>query len=237
MSILDQTDTENPSLLHRRRFLAGIGVGAAAVAFAACGGDDDEGTSDTTTTAGDDEETTTTAGGDEETTTTEGGGEGSETDLQIAMLAAGLEVLAVNTYQAAADAAGSGALGEVPPAVVTYVTTALEHHQAHLDSWNGIITSSGEDEVTEPNADLEPTVQEGLAAATDVPAVAELALMLEGIAAATYLDALTMLTNGEVIEQTGSMFIVDRQHMALLTFALGEYPIPDTFASTDDSVA
>jgi hypothetical protein len=230
-------DPENPSLLHRRRFLAGIGIGAGAVVLVACGGDDDgEDTSsdDTTTTEG--EETTTTAGG-EETTTTEGGGDGSEADLAIAQLAAGLEVLAVNTYQAAADAAGSGALGEVPPAVATYVATALEHHQAHLDSWNGIITGSGEEEVTEPNADLEPTVQDGLAAATDVPAVAELALMLEGIAAATYLDALTMLTNEEIIEQTGSMFVVDRQHMALLTFALGEYPIPDTFASTDESVA
>lgn len=235
MSILD-TDTQTPSLLHRRRFLAGIGVGAAAVAFAACGGDDDS-SSDTTTTEGGDDETTTTAGGDDETTTTEASDDGSAADLEIAMLAAGLEVLAVNTYQAAADAAGSGALGEVPPAVVTYVTTALDHHQQHLDSWNGIITGSGEEEVTEPNADLDPTVQDGLAAATDVVAVAELALMLEGIAAATYLDALTLLTNPEIIEQTGSMFVVDRQHMSLLHFALGEYPVPDTFASTDESAA
>ena len=45
------------------------------------------------------------------------------------------------------------------------------------------------------------------------------------------------VTAEEAITQAGSIFVVDRQHMALLTYALGEYPIPDTFASTDDSVA
>lgn len=234
MSILDH-DTENPSLLHRRKFLAGIGVGAAAVAFAACGGDDDKESSDdpTTTTKGDDG-TTTTAGEDETTTTAaEGGGD----DIAIAQLAAGLEVLAVNTYQAVADAATSGAVGEVPPVVVGYVTAALGHHQGHLDTWNGILTEAGEDEVTEPNADLDPTVQEALGGVTDVVGAAELALMLEGIAAATYLDALTMLTDDAALDVAGQIFVVDRQHMALLTYALGEYPIPDTFASTDESVA
>lgn len=234
MSILDH-DTETPSLLHRRKFLAGVGVGAAAVAFAACGGgDDDESTDSTTTTAGGEDETTTTAA--DETTTTaapEGGGD----DIAIAQLAAGLEVLAVNTYQAAADAAGSGALGEVPPAVATYVAKALEDHTAHLETWNGILTEAGEEEVTEPNADLDPTVQEELGAVTDAAGAAQLALMLEGIAAATYLDALTMLTSDAALDVAGQIFVVDREHMAILTYALGEYPIPDTFASTDESVA
>jgi hypothetical protein len=236
VSILD-TDTEYPSLLHRRRFLAGIGIGAGAIALAACGGDDDDSSSgdSTTTTSGGDDDTTTTAG-DTTTTSTEaqGGGGG---DIAVAQLAAGLEVLAVNTYQAAADAAGSGALGEVPPVVVGYVTAALAHHQGHLDTWNGVLTEAGEDEVTEPNADLDPTVQEALGSATDVVAVAELALMLEGIAAATYLDALTMLESEQALDVAGQIFVVDREHMALLTYALGEYPIPDTFATTDESVA
>jgi hypothetical protein len=235
MSILDP-DTETPSLLHRRRFLAGIGVGAAAVALAACGGDDDgddeSSGSSSTTTEGDDE-TTTTAG---ETTTTAAPADGSG-DIAIAQLAAGLEVLAVNTYQAAADAAGQGALGDVPPAVATFVAKALEDHTAHLETWNGILTEAGEEEVTEPNADLDPTVQEELGAVTDAVGAAQLALMLEGIAAATYLDALTMLTDEAALDVAGQIFVVDREHMAILTYALGEYPIPDTFASTDDSVA
>jgi hypothetical protein len=222
------------SLLHRRRFLALAGVGGAAVVLAACGGDDDESSDETTTTT---EATTTTTAATSTTSGSEPADDGSAADLEIAMLAAGLEVLAVDTYTAAGEAAASGALGEVPPAVATYVETELAHHQAHLDSWNGIITGSGEAEVTEPNADLAPTVEEGLSAATDVPAVARLALMLEGIAAATYLDAVSMLANGEIIEQAGSMQVIDRQHMSLLHFALGEYPVPEVFATTDESAA
>ncbi len=221
------------STIDRRRFMAGMGIGAGAIVLAACGDDEEPASSGSTTTLGDDEPTTTTTEG---STTTEGGGGGGD-DLAIAQLAAGLEVLAVNTYQAAADAATQGALGEVPPAVVAYVTTALEHHQAHLDAWNEVITAAGEDEVTEPNAELDPMVQEQLGAATDVPAVAQLALMLEGVAAATYLDAVSMLTDEVAIEQAGSIFVVDRQHMSLLTYALGEYPVPDTFATTDESAA
>lgn len=231
-------DTDpHPSLLHRRRFLALAGVGGAAVVVAACGGggDDDDAADDTTTSTT--EAATTTTAAQSTTTTTEGGGDGAVDDLAIAQLAAGLEVLAVTTYTAAGEAASSGALGEVPPAVATYVATALDHHQTHLDAWNGIITAAGEAEVTEPNADLDPTVQEALGAATDVPAMARLALMLEGIAAATYLDALSLLTNGEVIEQAGSMHVIDRQHMALLHFALGEYPVPEVFSTTEESAA
>lgn len=227
-------------LRDRRRFLGLMGAGAATVALAACGGgDDDEDSSDTTTTAGEEESSTTaTTEGEETTTTTEAGAEtGPETDLAIAQLAAGLEVLAVQTYTAAGDAATSGALGEVPPAVVTYVTTAIEQHQQYLDSWNGIITGSGEAEVTEPNADLKPTVDGLLADVADPAAAAQLALMLEGIAQATYLDALGMLSDGEIIEQTGSIFYVGRQRMAVLNFVLGEYPVPDVFASADESVA
>ena len=59
----------------------------------------------------------------------------------MAALAASLEVLAVNTYGAALDAATGGALGEVPPAVAEFVTTAQAHHQAHLDAWNEVLTA------------------------------------------------------------------------------------------------
>src|SRR5215213_7724397 len=68
------------------------------------------------------------------TSTTAGGG--AQGDLAIAMGAAGLEVLAVNTYGAALDAATAGDLGEVPPAVAEFATTAKMQHQAALDAWN-----------------------------------------------------------------------------------------------------
>jgi len=245
MSETTETETSTPSFLaggNRRRFLAGVGVAGAALAFAACSDDDgDESTGggdttegdETTTTAGDD--TTTTAGDDTTTTAAPGGGEVDET--AIAMLAAGLEVLAVDTYTAAADAATAGDLGEVPPAVVEYVTTALAHHEEHLASWNEVLTGGGNEEVTEPNADLKPTVDDAFGQVTDVTGAATLALMLEQIAAQTYLDAASQLTTPEAIELASSIYIIDMQHSALLLFAAGEYPVPDVFGKTEMSAA
>jgi hypothetical protein len=137
--------------MSRRRLLAGAGAVGAALVAAACGSDEDTSSNTTGSTSA-----STTAG-----TTPAHAGEHAcharprpltrwahharhrsrgSGDLGIAQLAAGLEVLAVNTYKGALDAAGSGALGEVPPAVAEFVTTAMAHHEAHRDAWNDIIT-------------------------------------------------------------------------------------------------
>ena len=225
MSDVTTNPTPQPSGLHRRRFLLGAGVVAGGAVLAACGGDDDEGATTATTAAG----SSTTAGGDDETTTTAGG----SGDAAVAMLAASLEVLAVNTYGAALDAATGGALGDVPPAVAEFVTTAQAHHQAHLDTWNGVLEAAGAEAVTDPPADLEATVNEQFGQVTDVVGAARLALMLEETAAATYLAAIPTLESTDAIGAAGSILCVDRQHAAVLRFVLGEYPVPEVFASTE----
>lgn len=203
--------------LSRRRFLVGsAGVAGAAVLLAACGDNEDP----TTPTAGDDS----------------GEGAGGTGDLDIARAAVGLEVLAVNTYQAALDAATAGSLGDVPPAVATYVTTALAHHKDHRDTWNDRLTAAGEDPVTEPNAQLKPTVDAEFAKVTDVAGVARLALMLEDIAAQTYLKAVPLLGEDDAIKLAGSIQIVDQQHQSILLFVLGEYPVPEVFQKTEKAV-
>ncbi len=208
-------------LLSRRRLLVG---GAASVAlFAAACGDDD-----------DDEEGAD--GGDGSTTTTVAGGGASAADIQVGTIAAQLEVLAVGTYQAGLDAAGAGALGEVPPAVATYATTALMHHQEALDAWNGGLSLAGAPTVTEPNPELKATVDAMFAEVTDVPGLANLALTLEKIAAHTYLAALPLLSTPEAIRLAGSIQAVDQQHQAILLFAIGQYPVPEVFQSTDQAV-
>jgi hypothetical protein len=230
--------------MSRRRLLAGAGAVGAALVAAACGDDDDTSPANTTgsTTAATNAGTTATTGGTTGASTgnttgdsmgsSEGGG-----DLAIAQLAAGLEVLAVNTYKGALDAAGSGALGDVPPAVAEYVTTAMAHHQAHLDAWNDVITGAGGEAVTKPNAELEPVVAEEFGKVKDVGGAAKLALMLEQIASATYLSALPKIQDKDAIELAGSIQIIDMQHQSILLFALGEYPVPDTFAPVDKSAA
>lgn len=154
-------------------------------------------------------------------------------DLDVAKLAASLEVLAVGTYKAALDAATAGKLGAVPPAVGQFVTTAMAQHQAHLDAWNKVITGAGGTAVSTPNATLKPTVDAAFAKVTDVGGAATLALMLEQIAAATYNNAQSVLTGKDAMKLAGSIQIIDAQHVAILLFVLGQYPVPDVFAKID----
>ncbi|MGD9798148.1 MAG: ferritin-like domain-containing protein, partial [Acidimicrobiia bacterium] len=158
---------------------------------------------------------------------------GTDGDLPVATAAAGLEVLAVGTYQAALDAATGGKLGAVPPAVAQFVTTALGHHKEHLAAWNKVLADGGEPAVTMPNAALKPTVDAGLAKVTDAAGAAELALQLETIAAQTYLKAIPTLSSSAAVRLAGSIQVVDQQHQAILLYALGRYPVPDVFQKTD----
>lgn len=156
----------------------------------------------------------------------------SEADLGIAALAAGLEVLAVNTYDAALDAAGKGALGAVPPAVGQYVTVARAQHQTHLEAWNSVLAAAGKPTVSRPPADLEATVNAQFGMVTDIAGAAQLALWLEQVAAATYLFAISKLESPDAITLAGVIYPIDRQHISILLFALGMYPVPEVFANT-----
>lgn len=237
----------NIPTLTRRHIFAGAAVIGAGLVAAACGSDSNDAASGTTgsaapsatdaagTTAAPTETTAavaTTAAAPAETTAPD-----ASVDLKVAGLAAGLEVLAVGTYKAALDAAGAGALGEVPPAVGEFVTVAMAHHQAHLDAWNKVITGAGGEAVTEPDATLKPTVDAEFAKVTDVGGAATLALMLEQIAAATYLNAQNVLTDKDAIQLAGSIQIIDAQHASILLYALGQYPVPDVFAKTELAAA
>lgn len=231
----------SPSLT-RRNILAGAAVIGAGLVAAACGSDSKD-TAASTANSTADTTGTSTAGSSAAVTTpqttvteTSVAGDGS-VDLKVAALAAGLEVLAVGTYKAALDAAGAGSLGDVPPAVGEFVTTAMAQHQEHLDAWNKVLSGAGTDEVTEPDATLKPIVDAEFAKVTDVAGAAKLALMLEQIASATYLNAQNVLTDKDAIMLAGSIQIIDAQHASILLYVLGEYPVPDVFAKTDLAAA
>ena len=232
--------------ISRRQVLSGAAIVGAGLLLAACGSDSGTASSPTTTASGAGGGSTTTASGPGGGSTTTAGaamtsttvqGAGANVDLKVAGLAASLEVLAIGTYKAALTAAGSGALGPVPPAVGEFVTVAMGQHQKHLDAWNAVLTGAGSTAVTAPNATLKPTVDAAFAKVTDVAGAATLALMLEEIAAATYLSAQSVLTNKDAIMLAGSIQIIDAQHAAILHYVLGEYPVPDVFAKVDKAAA
>ncbi|MEO6318576.1 MAG: ferritin-like domain-containing protein [Acidimicrobiales bacterium] len=221
MDIQDDLVPVAPPAPSRRKFFAIGGAIAAGAVVAACGSDDDEGGDATTTTEGEEETTTTTEA-------EEAGG-----DAAIATFGAGLELLAAQTYTAALDAATSGALGEVPPAVAEFATVAQEHHQAASDA----LAEAAGGITAEVDPDIEAAVNEAFGEVTDVEGLARLALKLELQAAATYLEVLPVLESKAAIDLVGSIMPIARQHAAILHFALGEYPVPDVFATTDDSLA
>ncbi len=215
----------SPSPLSRRRVLLGGGVAALGLVAAACGTDDDPFVLQDPP----DPNLTQPANGAPAT------GEGGGGDVATAMTAASLEVLAVNTYGAALAAAGEGKLGEVPPAVGEFATTAKAHHEAHRDAWNQLLTQLGNPAVTTPPSGLESTVNDMFAKVTDVPGVARLALLLEQTAADTYFAAIPNLGNAEAVKLAATIQPIDMQHAAILHYVLGEYPVPLTFATADNA--
>jgi hypothetical protein len=154
----------------------------------------------------------------------QGGITGLSGDLAVAALAASLENLAVYAYTAGISAATAGKLGTVPPAVVTFATTAKGHHTQHGAAWNAILTASGEHAVTVTEPSLTPVVNELFAKVTDVPGLAKLALQLENAAAQTYQVQSTKLKSQKAIATSSSIQPVEMQHAAILYFALGQYP-------------
>lgn len=220
MEVQDDQAPAGPAAHSRRQFFAVSGAVAAGAVLVACGSDDD-----------DDATTTTEDGGDETTSSTEGEDAGG--DAAIATFAAGLELLAAQTYTAALDAATSGALGEVPPAVADFATVVQAHHQAYSDA----LAEAAGGITPEVPADIKSTVDAAFAEVTDVEGLARLALSLENQAAATYLDVLPKLESTAAIDLVGSILPIERRHAAILHFVLGEYPVPDVFATTDESLA
>lgn len=207
----------------RRGFLMGAGVALGGLALAACGSSSKSSGSGATTVP------STTP-----TTTAASGGGKLTGDLAVVALAASLENLAVQTYGAGITAATAGKLGTVPPAVVTFAQTAKSHHTQHAQAWNAVLSGAGKDMVT----GIDKTVQDAVVAPAfaqvkDAGGLAKLALVLENAAAATYLEAISVVSAPAGIKTAATIEPVELQHAAILNFVLGNYPVPDSFTKMD----
>jgi len=154
----------------------------------------------------------------------QGGISGLSGDLAVVALAASLENLAVSAYSQGISAAQAGKLGTVPPAVVTFATTAKSQHMDHAAAWNAILRAAGKDPVTITTPSLTPTVTADLAKVANVTDLANLALTLENAAAQTYQVQAAKLKSTKGIATASTIQPVEMQHAAVLYYALGEYP-------------
>jgi hypothetical protein len=147
-------------------------------------------------------------------------------------VAASLENLAVFAYKSGLAAATAGKLGSVPPAIGTFATTALNQHTQHAAAWNAVLAAHGKAKITETNPTLTPTVQAAFAKVTDITGLAQLALMLETAAAATYQAETSMLKSTAAIGLSASIEPVEMQHIAILYYVMGMYPGSQTSAGS-----
>jgi hypothetical protein len=210
-AVLEVTRAERPARLISRRGLL-LGTGAAAIGgvlLAACG--TSKATPSTTTTA-------------KPATAADLTG-----DLKVAALATSLENLGIYAYGAGIKAAQAGKLGAVPPAIVTFATTAMAQHTDHAAAWNAVLTGAGKAKVTETDPVLTPTVNQMFAQVTDVAGLARLALEIENIAAQTYQASISELSGTKAIQTSASIHPVEMQHAAILNLVLGNYPVPNAF--------
>lgn len=157
-------------------------------------------------------------------------------DLRVVALAAALENLAVAAYGMALTAAGKGTLGTVPPAVATFVTTAMKQHADHASAWNAVLTKASLPAITGTPLTITADQVAMLNAAKSVPDVAKLALNLENAAADTYTFATANVTDAGGIMTAATIQPVETMHAAILSFILGEYPVPLAFIGVDKAV-
>jgi hypothetical protein len=212
---------DQPAGPARRRFLLGVGGAAAALALAAC-------SSDSKNTSA-----SSTKGVGAATTSASAGSSRYTGDLKVVALAVALENQAVGAYRATLAAAKAGRLGTVPPAVATFVTTAMAQHADHAKAWNAVLTAAGKPAITNVPLSNQAATTAALAKAKTVSDVAKLALQLEDQAAQTYLFATYNVKSPAGIETAATIAPVEAMHAAILNFILGQYPVPDDFLPTD----
>jgi hypothetical protein len=207
-------DTLTEKVASRRNFLLGAaGLGASGLVVAACGTSSKSATPPTSITT------------PASSTTTPSTSSGALTgDLAVAAMAASLENLGVYAYNAGIAAATAGKLGKVPPAVVTFAQTAKAQHMAHAQAWNSALTGAGKAAVTATDPALTPTVNAAFAKVTNAAELAQLALLIENVAAQTYQKAIPVLSASSSIGVAATIAPVEMQHAAILYYVLGQYP-------------
>ena len=198
-----------PSPGRRQLFRVGGATILGAAVLAACGDDDDAGTAETGSAP----------------TTTAGGGTEPNLDLTLAKTAVSIEQLAVAAYTTALDA---GVLTD--RAVADAAATFRDHHVAHADALNGVVTGAGQSAVTEPNAVLfDALVRPVLDAGPTQQSIVMLAYDLETAAVQAYAFAGVNLSTPELRSTIMTIGGVEARHAAILKVVAQGAAAPDVF--------
>ncbi|HEX4090422.1 MAG TPA: ferritin-like domain-containing protein [Trebonia sp.] len=145
----------------------------------------------------------------------------SGTDVQVLQTASSIEVLAVSTYKTALGLPYIGG-SSANPVVKAFATTTMAQHADHLAAFQAATTALGGTKQTKPDPAFVPVVNKAVAAITKASPsagaldVVALALELENIAAETYVNNMSLLSDANAKKLTASVMGVEAQHVAIL---------------------
>lgn len=145
----------------------------------------------------------------------------SGTDVQVLQTASSIEVLAISTYKTALTLpyiGGSSANGVIK----AFATTTMKQHADHLAAFQSATRSLGGAKQAKPDPAFVPVVDKAVTSITKAPAakgallVVGLAQELENVAAETYVNNMSLLTDSNAKKVTASIMGVEAQHVAIL---------------------
>jgi hypothetical protein len=145
----------------------------------------------------------------------------SNTDVQVLQTASSIEVLAISTYKTALGLPYVGG-SSANPVIKAFATTTMQQHTDHLAAFQAATTALGGTKQTKPDPAFVPVVNKAVAAigkasaATGPLLVVNLAQELENIAAQTYVNNMSLLSNANAKKVTASIMGVEAQHVAVL---------------------
>jgi hypothetical protein len=139
----------------------------------------------------------------------------STTDVQALQTAAGLENLAVATYQKALTLPFIG--GSTANAVVkAFATKTMAQHTEHGQAFNAAAVRLGGKQQTGTDPKYTPVVTGAVPGLKGPADVVKLAITLEDVAAQTYIQNVGLVSTAELRQLFASVAGVESQHRAIL---------------------
>ncbi len=139
-----------------------------------------------------------------------------DNDVAALQTAAGLENLAVVTYQ---KALGLPFIALAPPVVKTFVEKTMGQHSEHATAFNAAATRLGGKPQNGPDPKYTDVVAQAIPKIRTAADVVELAITLEDVAAQTYVKNVGLVSTAELRQLFASVAGVQAQHKAVLLAA------------------
>ncbi len=201
--------------LNRRKFLASIGALSGGLLLSACTSSKPHTHSPTTST--------TVA-------------PNSFKSLNYAALMVSIENVLIYSYSSIKVQASNFA---IPSCILALLDVAISDHQNHANNWNSFLQQNHQKPLSNLDPSLHSMVNTQLAALPKLSSInfqtqaMGIVSQLEQICAATYQNCISYKLSASEVGLSMQTLGVELQHVAVLEFFLGRYPILGTFSTTD----